>query len=118
MKKLDKSAVKRVIKELSRKEREINVILSTAQEVMASAKTVNEVMCAKRNLLGSWITAMPLNVDSCYFCVAYDFDCNKCPYKKTHGDCTCDRDGSYQKIQHAQDTLRDMVEELYWKGGK
>ena len=85
-------------------------------EKIKTAKTEEEVMEAKRDLLISIIENLPLSKKYCSFCLIYSNNCNECSYAKYHGDCR-EYDSDYSRMLRAKNNFIDALK-LYYKGEK
>ena len=99
----------------------IEHITETEIKAIKKAKTLEEVMSEKQNLLKKLIKNLPLNSDECIFCIMVDdADCpkclTKCQYAKYHEICRSPV-SDYQKIKNAQEELLDKLS-LYYKDEK
>ena len=81
-----------------------------------TAKTEEEIMEAKRDLLISIVENLPLSKKYCPFCLIYSNNCNECSYAEQHGDCH-EYDSDYSRIVRAKNDLVDALK-LYYKGEK
>jgi len=83
------------------------------------AETYEDFMRAKREFMFAILAALPLDRDSCPFCMrSYSplLMCRRCEYAKIHG--ACNQDGStFGKIWNALRALKCALME-YYKGEK
>jgi len=86
------------------------------------AKTVEEIMRIKRDLLVHWITLLPLEPEDCYFCLLQEKKrkenltdpCERCPYSRFHG--VCDSENSdYERICNLLVKLSTEIKRNYYK---
>lgn len=80
---------------------------------LEDAKTVEDIMIAKRRMTISITKWMPLSAYHCYFCnidsEEYDEDkCENCEYTKTHGECH-EEDSVFMKIIRAKSVLIEQL---------
>ncbi len=81
-----------------------------------TAKTEEEIMEAKRDLLVSIVQNLPLSKKYCPFCLIYNSNCDKCSHAKQHGDCH-EYDSDYSIMLRARNNFIDALK-LYYKGEK
>lgn len=90
------------------------------------AKTVEEVMMYKRDLLSKWVYEIPLQSRHCYFCILKillsknsnfsNFSCwESCKYAKHHGVCDSQADSDYSQIKKKIKILLAGIDD-YYKG--
>ena len=86
---------------------------------LGDAETVEEVMMLKQAILKAWVASIPLNGDTCYFCIerrkSLTADCGACPYAKHHGLCN-DRKSSWHRINSLKWRLHDLIDDEYYGG--
>jgi hypothetical protein len=87
---------------------------------------VEELMEMKTLMVSWYLGHVPLSHEECYFCVLHgDIDkdcvvvagvnCDACEYAVVHGQCGASG-SDYMKILEKVRELRDMIENLYYKG--
>ena len=79
-------------------------------EEIEKAKTIEEFMYAKKNLLQDVIMELPLDGNLCYFCKMYR--CYECTYNIYHGNCYIDG-SDYRKIQNMKGELLAALDHYY-----
>ncbi len=77
------------------------------------AKTVEQLMEYKKIFLAKRVLDLPITKEYCCFCMNYE--CNKCPYAKHHGECNVS-DSDWQIIYNASYMLYVLISRLYYKG--
>ena len=90
-----------------------------------NAKTVDDVMFAKRDLLGIWVDTFPITTASCYFCNSTGFrehrdrtECKRsCQYADAHGPCLGDPKSTYTRLYEAKQYIQRLIPE-YWTGNE
>jgi len=119
--KVDETVRESLISALREHVRRFSKKMNDMIDKMHEAKTVEEIMRIKRDMLKEWVREMPTKVEDCYFCVLYDFatdnveGCGDCPYGKHHGICT-ERGSDYDRILNLRDELIRAIHELYYSG--
>jgi len=78
------------------------------------AKTVEEIMELKRDLLKAYVDLMPMGVDCCYFCMLRGPNCDRCEYGRVHGFCP-ELGSDYSDLVNAREDLRKAIAK-YYKG--
>ena len=90
-------------------------------EQIEKAKTVEDVMRYKKELLYAYVRDMPLTADLCYFCLLYEDKelqkCDDCEYGKIHGICF-DSDSDYQKVLKKRSELLNEIDFSYFNDDK
>jgi len=85
---------------------------------MKGAKTVEELMRIKRNMLIGLVYDLPLRSKLCYFCILNEREqgniCSVCKYGRIHGMCW-QIDSDYDRINQAQNKLLDVIGLYYYK---
>jgi len=86
------------------------------------ARSVEEVMMIKRDILRAWVAYMPLSSGTCYFCIAHEkesgrIDCEECEYAKYHGICE-DKNSSWMKSNNLRWKFSELIHKEYYKGEK
>ena len=91
--------------------------IGRATDGYREAKTVGDIMNAKRAFLQELITTLPLGTYHCYFCLLKKDNCHSCKYGKKHGICI-KKDSDYGKVMHARNDLLGVIVEKYHKQGE
>jgi hypothetical protein len=87
------------------------------------AKSVEDIMKAKRKLLLDLVHELPTDSGSCYFCLenAIDkdpfVDCNPCKYAKIHKVCR-DLESDWYRLNQAKYRLVSIIRVWYYRGEK
>jgi hypothetical protein len=114
MEKFDKSIVNHLIENFEQAGKpspfeEVNYKLKVA-------KSIDDVMRAKKELLLEILKSLPMDGMFCYFC--YVTKCEVCSYAKTHGRCGqyYGENSTWFKIVKMIKDLRECIEKEYWTG--
>ena len=89
-------------------------------EKMEKAKSVEDLMAIKRDLLLFYVNQTPTTAAYCYFCILYrDEDdrvhCERCEYARYHG--VCEEAGSDWRVLDSRLlSLLMLVQDRYYKG--
>lgn len=117
--KIDPEVKKELIENLKIWRRSFNKSLLKLINQLNPAKTVEDVMKTKLELLKAIIDWMPFGPETCYFCllnideVTLDQDCKYCLYGEQHGICP-EEASDYQKIKSELERFRHILNELYY----
>jgi len=114
---IDEEALKELIDNLEDWLDEFNAKMKGIIDNMRKAKSVEEVMKLKKEMLLKILDMMPLSASYCYFCILHFEDCSECIYSDYHGSCI-DLASDYVKIMDKKRELWRMIDELYYKGEK
>lgn len=79
---------------------------------LSFSSTVKEVMSKKTNLMYNWIYLIPLSVPDCYFCEAFNQECEDCYYGKQRGVCT-DHNSDFTALWLSVHSLKTTIDEEY-----
>ena len=110
--KVDKSTRETLIENFEAWHKRLEERYKLFTEILKDAEEVEDLMSAKKDLLLWIVEDLPIVSDTCYFCLA--FDCENCPYAKTHGECFLVL-SDWQSIKDARSELRDKLYN-YYKG--
>jgi len=117
--KIDKSVKKELIENLEDWLDRFHDAIEFKIEKMKDAKTVEEIMQLKKELLVLCLKKLPLGDSYCYFCILQDYKdicgCKSCLYAKVHGYCN-NVDSDYKKVKMAIGKAIDTIEEKYYFG--
>ena len=100
---VDKRVKKLLEKNLLKWRDEIVWIIDNQINNMKKVNSVEELTSIKRNLLIEYVSRMPLDRATCYFCLK-NKNCRECEYGKVHGICF-DDGSTYDKIISAKNRL-------------
>jgi hypothetical protein len=93
-----------------------------AMKAIREAKSIEEVMIAKQDLMSSIVMILPTQDDTCYFCEYYNYAedqsrCEHCSYGKVHGRCS--KGGStWKNLTTMKYDLVKYINKNYWTGGE
>jgi len=108
-KKIKKKLISNLRSPLDRLEMKILVHLDEIKK----AKSVEEIMRIKQEMLLAWLECLPLRPENCYFCIEYlKHNCTGCRYKDFHGKCL-EPDSHYAKITEARRQLESEITNYY-----
>jgi len=88
--------------------------IQIALGVMRTARTAEEFMEAKRDLLIAWIQ-FPYGRHVCYFCEIDPGSCDVCEWGKLHRRCG-DPDSNYMVILNRKSALFEALDNIYHDG--
>jgi len=114
---------KELVKNLKEWQKELNYHIELCIKEIESAKTVEDIMRYKRNLLYICVRELPLQAGVCYFCLLHkdeeknELDCENCEYGKIHGICF-EPDSDYQTILKRRNKLLYEIELSYFDDDK
>jgi len=115
--KIDKSVKKELIENLENWLDRFHDAIEFKIEEMKDAKTVEEIMQLKKELLFLCLERLPLGDSYCYFCILQDYknnsSCKNCLYAKIHGYCN-DVKSDYKKVKMAVGKAIDTIEKFYY----
>ena len=79
----------------------IKITIGNYKEVLKQAKTVEQIMVGKKELLRELLRTFPLGIKHCYFCLVHEaWNCGDCEYGKVHKKCT-NFESDYNKLHEA-----------------
>jgi len=114
---------KELVKNLKEWQKELNYHIELCIKEIENAKTVEDIMRYKRNLLYICVRELPLQVGVCYFCLLYkdkeknELDCKNCEYGKIHGICL-EPGSDYQIILKRKKNLLNEIDFSYFNNDK
>ena len=114
---------KELVKNLKEWQKELNYHIELCIKEIENAKTVEDIMRYKRNLLYMYVRELPLQAGTCYFCLLHkdeeknELDCENCEYGKLHGICL-ELGSDYQKILEKRRQLMAEIEFSYFDNDK
>jgi len=111
----DRKFQRELVKNLERHIREFSHGYRFLVKKIREARSVEEIMELKREILLFWIRELPLRSVHCYFCLLpVGEDCQGCLYGKIHGICSR-KDSDYLKIWDKRLALLSEIKS-YFKG--
>lgn len=113
--KFDKRIAKRIADELDKDVKAMVAELGKITRKMCKTRSVDGVMKLKTRFMTEVLSWIPLDIDTCYFCLSGkdEQDCPNCSYAGTHGRCISS--GSvFRKIEDALDAARRVISKEYW----
>jgi len=113
--KVNEATRRKLIKSFKMWLKMLNKVIKSLIKDMEKAKTVEEIMELKKELLIKYVQLMPITSSYCYFCIEHFMNCDKCEYAKHHGICDY-AESDYFKIYDKAVDLKRTIEELYYKG--
>ena len=120
MEKFDKDTVKTVLKGIAAYHGSLGHAFHRAMSRIDKAKSIDEVMCAKRDLMVAIVNSIPVTDKTCYFCI-YNGQgarsCFACSYGKMHGLCAS-LNSPWRKIVNMKSALATFIAIHYWTGGE
>lgn len=120
MEKFDKDVVTVVLKGLAAYHGSISHAFYHAMSRVDDAKSIDEVMSAKRDLMVTIVDNIPVTDQTCYFCVYNGGDahsCFNCSYGKAHGKCASPN-SIWRGIANMKSKLATFISIHYWTGGE
>ena len=113
--KFDREVAMNVADDLEDTKIDLALKLYTLTQKIRKALSIDGVMKAKKMFMLELLDAVPLNVDSCYFCqVHYDaLGCKNCSYAKIHGSCLS-KGSTFLQLEGKVDELRNLIDKTYW----
>ena len=109
---------------------EMSRVFDVASFKLKQAKSINEVMVIKRDLLVAILSCFPTMSDTCYFCEYHKDrqeetppDCSNCSYGKFHGKCGGtlfggDKENTWKRMNGMRLDLSNFIKHSYWTGGE
>lgn len=93
-------------------EKSLMDVVRRFQREFRHVDTVEALMKCKKDFLREFISLIPLDGDTCYFCLDQNGYCDGCPYRDYHGK--CGHEGSdWKKIYTARRQLQEALEKYY-----
>jgi hypothetical protein len=105
--KVNIDVIKKLLQDTDSVKDRYNKTFKYYKQALGKAKTVKDIMTAKKEYLKQNIYAMPFGVTSCYYCIKnklnspYDTSCPTCSYGKAHYKCA-DLTSDFNKINKAR----------------
>jgi hypothetical protein len=123
MEKFDKEIANRIAKTLRKLRIRIRHKFEYAIQTIGDAKSIADVMEAKQELMSGIVMALPLQSDTCYFCLYYEAAeqqslCEHCSYGMVHGRCGRAVGNTWQALQVMKLDLVRRINSNYWTGGE
>ena len=124
MERFDKDIAMEIAKSLGASYNIIHSRFYEAIKAIERATSINAVMEAKQELMSAIVMALPVQDDTCYFCL-YDqqhrdtvMQCEDCSYGIVHGTCGRVVDNTWQALRTMKYDLIYHINKHYWTGGE
>ena len=113
--KINKKVHENLINNLTNKMEDLITLIRDDLIVIEKAKSVEEIMRGKQQLMLELTIGLPVSTRDCYFCLLHEMKCHKCEYGKMHGSCTRDEISDWGKLEISKQYLEKNIYN-YYKG--